>query len=224
MAQGTGGSVTVTTLAPPATFETTVQAVGKVLTPTGLDPDTKLSDDDAELVMRGTGRVDNSIRWLRGDITLRRLASVPDGLKAQGYEYLAKLAGVEPATLRYEASVAKAWPYLWRLDHPSMTHHALLMGTPYDMHTKQWWLEQAAELEWSVAELRNVLREDQGKRSTTVSSYMSARDWLMEQGIKFKAKDQGRTLIFEAGPSMLTVEYVTRGDGLEPEYTITEEA
>lgn len=213
-----------TALAPQETFEVTVQAVGKVLTPTGLDPDTDLTPADAVLVLRGTGRIDSSVRWLRGDVCLRLLADVERGKKEQAYAELAKLAGVEVSTLKYEASVANAWPYLWRVSDVSMSHHALLLGTPFDMHTRQWWLEQAAENEWSVSELQNALRMDMGQRNITVSSYMSARDWLMEQGIKFKAQDQGRKLIFEAGPSMLTVEYTTMGDGIELEYTITEEA
>jgi hypothetical protein len=214
-----------TALAPQETFEVTVAAVGRVLTPTGLDPDTDLSQADAMLVLRGTGRIDSSVRWLRGDVALRLLASVEDGRKGQAYEKLAKQAEVEPSAIKWEASVCRAWPYQWRVTDVSMSHHSVLMGTVIDnYHDKQWWLERALEEEWSVERLRYELRQDLGQRNITVSSYMNARDWLTERGIRFKAQDQGRKLIFESGPSMLTVEYATRGDGMELEYTITEEA
>ena len=172
--------------------------------------------------MTPASALNTATRWTRADLANSLIGHLSHGKKKAAEAELARECGLEPATLTWERSVAKAWPYHSRVADVSITHHAKLMGKPMDMATKREWLFIAADAGWSANELEAAVMEDMGNRPMSVSSYGNARDWFKTLGIRFQSQEAGRKLVFQAKDSTLMVEVATRGDGIELTHTITE--
>lgn len=94
------------------------------------------------------GRVSN---WLIGDW-------VREGITRWGERYAeaSRITGFDPHSLRNMAYVASRFDLSLRRDNLTWSHHALLAALERDEQV--YWLDQATELKWSVADLRTMMR------------------------------------------------------------------
>jgi hypothetical protein len=103
------------------------------------------------------GRVSN---WLIGDW-------VREGVARWGERYAeaSKITGFDPHSLRNMAYVASRFDSSLRRDNLTWSHHALIAAL--ELKHQVYWLDRAAELKWSVSDLRTMMRTESRAGAST---------------------------------------------------------
>lgn len=107
-------------------------------------------------VGRRIGSVGRNIQWLLGD-----WIAYGNERFGERYARAAKITGYDTQTLMNMVYVATHFPASRRRENLSWSHHETLAG--FDSDEQEHWLDQATERQWSVSDLRMMLRMERKK-------------------------------------------------------------
>lgn len=129
---------------------------GLTLTKTGLQSEMS-TEADWTTVGEVLAAFNKSLAWLVGD-----WAALGDVEYGRKYEFLAEMTGLKEGTLRNYAYIAQAFQMSRRYDNLEFKHHAIVAAL--EPEVADMWLDMAARLSWSTAELAQQVRDARAVR------------------------------------------------------------
>jgi hypothetical protein len=124
-----------------------------MLSSVGLEVPPDISEVEWLALMQRMRGLDSGVAWAVG-----ALINHAAGKWGQTYEELVELTGYKYQTLADYAWLDGKIPFSIRIEKLSPSHHRVVAGLPTD-EEKRYWLEQAAEGNWSIAEFKQQLSD-----------------------------------------------------------------
>ena len=119
----------------------------------GLEVPPDISENEWLALMQRMRGLDSGVAWAVGALT-----NHAESTWGQTYEELVELTGYKYQTLADYAWLDGKVPFSIRIEKLSPSHHRAVAGLVAD-EEKSHWLQQAAEQDWSVAELKRQISD-----------------------------------------------------------------
>jgi hypothetical protein len=142
-----------------------------MLSSVGLDVPPDISEGEWLALMQRMRGLDSGVAWAVG-----ALINHANRKWGQTYEQLVELTGYKYQTLADYAWLDGAVPFSIRIEKLSPSHHRAVAALASD-EAKAQWLQQAAEEDWSVAELKRQISD----ASKTATEFIENESWLFQR-------------------------------------------
>jgi hypothetical protein len=140
------------------------------LSSVGLEVPPDISGDEWLALMQRMRGLDSGVAWAVG-----ALINHAAGTWGQTYDELVELTGYKYQTLADYAWLDGKIPFSIRIEKLSPSHHRVVAGLQTD-EEKRYWLEQAAENNWSIKDFKTQL-----SLSTKTVRKISDDSWLFQR-------------------------------------------
>lgn len=127
-------------------------------------------------------QMQGSLQWLIGD-----WINQGETVYGQTYEQIASMMGFEKTTLYDYAYVARRIDFSIRIENLSFGHHQIVVALEPDQ--QRYWLEQAAVGEWSIAKLRQAIKDQMGGETPKRDQFDSFATRWLQQADKLSADE-----------------------------------
>jgi hypothetical protein len=141
------------------------------LSSVGLEVPPDISEGEWLALMQRMRGLDSGVAWALGALT-----NHAESTWGQTYEQVGEITGYKYQTLADYAWLDRAIPFSIRIEKLSPSHHRAVAGLKDDSD-KAYWLQQAAEQDWSVAELKRQISDASKSTVQTVED----ESWLFQR-------------------------------------------
>jgi hypothetical protein len=136
----------------------------------GLEVPADISESEWLALMQRMRGLDSGVAWAVG-----ALVNHAEKTWGQTYEQLEELTGYKYQTLADYSWLDRAVPFSIRIEKLSPSHHRAVAALNSD-DAKAHWLQEAAENDWSVAELKRQISDSSRIDSIAEESYLFTKE------------------------------------------------
>jgi hypothetical protein len=136
----------------------------------GLEVPSDISESEWLALMQRMRGLDSGVAWAVG-----ALVNHAEKTWGQTYEQLEELTGYKYQTLADYSWLDRAVPFSIRIEKLSPSHHRAVAALSSD-DAKAHWLREAAENDWSVAELKRQISDSSRIDSIAEESYLFTKE------------------------------------------------